>query len=129
MQAARVHEPGPPDVIIVESIDVPEPGKQEVLVRVHTHALRLLAPHAMHHASCGHLERRGLGDVEILTVREYMALFFWGRLRYRVYRHPSVMFGIGPAYLFILKHRLPVGLLRDGWQPGSAPWQRISRSR
>jgi acyl-lipid omega-6 desaturase (Delta-12 desaturase) len=26
--------------------------------------------HAMHHASSGHLERRGLGDVDILTVRE-----------------------------------------------------------
>ena len=73
--------------------------------------------HAMHHAGSGHLERRGLGDVDILTVREYMALSFWRRLRYRVYRHPSVMFGIGPAYLFILRHRLPVGLLRDGWQP------------
>jgi NADPH:quinone reductase-like Zn-dependent oxidoreductase len=34
MQAARVHKPGPPDVIVVESTDVPEPGKQEVLVRV-----------------------------------------------------------------------------------------------
>ena len=27
------------------------------------------------------------------------------------------MFGIGPAYLFMLQHRLPVGLMRGGWQP------------
>ena len=31
------------------------------------------------------------------------------------------MFGIGPAYLFLLRHRLPVGLMRAGWRPGSAP--------
>ena len=27
------------------------------------------------------------------------------------------MFGLGPAYLFFLQHRLPVGLMRDGWRP------------
>ncbi len=52
-----------------------------------------------------------------LTVREYRSSSLWGRICYRVYRHPLVMFGIGPAYLFILQHRLPVGLMRAGWQP------------
>ncbi len=73
--------------------------------------------HAIHHASAGHLERRGIGDVDTLTVCEYLSLSFWGRLRYRAYRNPLVMFGIGPAYLFILQYRLPVGLFFSGRQP------------
>jgi omega-6 fatty acid desaturase (delta-12 desaturase) len=75
--------------------------------------------HAVHHATCGNLDRRGIGDVETLTVREYLALSRWGRLRYRLYRHPVILFGIGPAYLFLLQHRLPVGLMRNG---GWTPW-------
>jgi omega-6 fatty acid desaturase (delta-12 desaturase) len=73
--------------------------------------------HATHHASTGNLDRRGLGDVETLTVQEYRARSFWGRLRYRLYRHPLVMFGLGPAYVFLLHYRLPVGSMRDGWRP------------
>jgi omega-6 fatty acid desaturase (delta-12 desaturase) len=73
--------------------------------------------HATHHATTGNLDRRGLGDVDTLTVEEYRARSIWGRLRYRLYRHPLVMFGLGPAYLFILQHRLPVGLMRGGWRP------------
>ena len=73
--------------------------------------------HAVHHASSGNLDRRGLGDVDTLTVREYLALSSWGRLCYRLYRHPAVMFGIGPAYLFVLRQRLPIGMLRGGWRP------------
>ena len=73
--------------------------------------------HATHHASSGNLDRRGWGDIDTLTVEEYRARSFWGRLRYRAYRHPLVMFGLGPAYMFVLQHRLPVGLMREGWKP------------
>ena len=69
--------------------------------------------HATHHAGSGNLDRRGVGDIETLTVGEYRALGAWGRLRYRLYRNPLVMFGIGPVYLFVLRHRFPFGQGRD----------------
>ncbi len=62
--------------------------------------------HAIHHATSGHLEGRGTGDINTLTVREYLALGRWGRLRYRLYRNPLILLGFGPAWLFI-KHRWP----------------------
>jgi omega-6 fatty acid desaturase (delta-12 desaturase) len=70
--------------------------------------------HALHHAGSGNLDRRGIGDVETLTVREYRSLGFWGRLRYRAYRHPAVLFGVGPLFVFIVHHRLPIGFMRSG---------------
>ena len=70
--------------------------------------------HAIHHATTGNLDRRGIGDLDTLTVREYRALSWLGRLRYRLYRHPLIMFGVGPAYMFLLQQRLPVGLMREG---------------
>jgi omega-6 fatty acid desaturase (delta-12 desaturase) len=73
--------------------------------------------HAVHHATSGNLAQRGVGDIDTLTVREYLALSPWRRFCYRLYRHPVVMFGIGPLYLFIVQHRFPVGMMRRGWQP------------
>ncbi len=74
--------------------------------------------HADHHATAGNLDRRGLGDIETLTVREYLSLDWRKRLGYRLYRHPLVMFGVGPTYLFLLQHRAPLGLMRGaGWKP------------
>ena len=57
--------------------------------------------HAMHHASSGDLDRRGHGDVATLTVREYVARPWWGRLKYRLFRNPAVLFGLGPLQLMI----------------------------
>ncbi|WP_417708199.1 fatty acid desaturase [Roseibium aggregatum] len=74
--------------------------------------------HALHHANSGNLERRGIGDIDTLTVDEFRARTPLRQLLYRLYRHPIVMFGLGPAYLFILRHRLPMGLMRSGL----APW-------
>ena len=73
--------------------------------------------HAIHHSTSGNLDRRGIGDVDTLTVREYRARPYWARLKYRLYRNPLVMFALGPAYLFLLRQRLPVGFMRGGWQP------------
>jgi len=73
--------------------------------------------HAVHHASSGNLDRRGVGDIDTLTVAEYRSRSPWQRLRYRLYRHPVVMFGVGPAWLFVCQYRLPVGLMRAGPRP------------
>lgn len=73
--------------------------------------------HAVHHATCGDLGRRGVGDVTTLTVAEYRARSRWGRLAYRLYRHPLVLFTVGPAYV-MLRYRLRLtNPIRDrrGW--------------
>ena len=54
----------------------------------------------------------------LLTVTEYRSLSRFSRLGYRLYRNPIVMFGIGPIWLFLLKQRLPFGMMRSGM----APW-------
>jgi acyl-lipid omega-6 desaturase (Delta-12 desaturase) len=62
--------------------------------------------HAVHHATAGDLDRRGVGDVHTLTVAEYRSLSWRGRLSYRLFRNPLVMFGLGPLYALVLQPRL-----------------------
>jgi omega-6 fatty acid desaturase (delta-12 desaturase) len=61
--------------------------------------------HAGHHATGSDLDRRGVGDVPTLTVAEYNAKSFWGRLGYRLFRNPLVMFGFGPIWAMVLLPR------------------------
>lgn len=65
--------------------------------------------HAVHHATSGNLDRRGIGDINTLTVAEYQALSGFQRAAYRLYRHPVVQLLIGAPYQFILRQRLPFG--------------------
>jgi omega-6 fatty acid desaturase (delta-12 desaturase) len=62
--------------------------------------------HAVHHATAGDLDRRGVGDVHTLTVAEYRASSWRSRLGYRIFRNPIVMFGLGPVWAMILQPRL-----------------------
>jgi omega-6 fatty acid desaturase (delta-12 desaturase) len=62
--------------------------------------------HAVHHATSGDLDRRGVGDVPTLTVTEYHEMGLWGRLGYRLFRNPVVMFGIGPIWALVIQPRL-----------------------
>ncbi len=60
----------------------------------------------------GNLDGRGVGDIDTLTVSEYRALSPWRKFLYRLYRHPLVMFGIGPTLLFVVQQRFPLTMLR-----------------
>ncbi|HSG46747.1 MAG TPA: fatty acid desaturase [Longimicrobiales bacterium] len=78
--------------------------------------------HAYHHAHAGDLDFRGFGDVDTLTLQEYRALPPLKRFAYRAYRHPLVLFGIGPLFHFVVKHRYPWDIPRDWRQAWRSVW-------
>ena len=61
--------------------------------------------HAIHHASSSNLDKRGVGDIWVMTVEEYVEASKWTRLAYRLYRNPLVMFGFGPLFLVLISSR------------------------
>jgi omega-6 fatty acid desaturase (delta-12 desaturase) len=73
--------------------------------------------HAIHHATSGHLDKRGTGDIWTMTVQEYLESSRWKRFAYRLARNPIVLFGLAPLYLFIIHQRFPSARAnrRDRW--------------
>ncbi len=69
--------------------------------------------HAFHHGSAGDLDRRGTGDVTTWTVDEYFSKPFISRVGYRLFRHPLVMFGIGPLWSLLIGPRIWAGAKSD----------------
>jgi omega-6 fatty acid desaturase (delta-12 desaturase) len=61
--------------------------------------------HAIHHATAGDLDRRGVGDVATMTVDEYVHSPAAARIGYRVFRNPLVMFGLGPIVAMVVQPR------------------------
>ena len=83
--------------------------------------------HAIHHATSGDLDFRGIGDVETITVNEYMALNNWGKIKYRFFRHPFTTFIIGPAFVFLFMHRFPVKTKKtDKKERASVHWTNLA---
>ena len=68
--------------------------------------LRWKHDHAIHHATSGDLDRRGVGDIVTLTIDEYYERPFKARLGYRMTRNPLVMFGLGPVFAMVIGPRI-----------------------
>jgi omega-6 fatty acid desaturase (delta-12 desaturase) len=65
--------------------------------------------HGIHHATSGNLDRRELGAVRTVSVKEYDAMTPLQRFGYRAYRNPIVLFVLGPFYVFFLQQRVRMG--------------------
>jgi acyl-lipid omega-6 desaturase (Delta-12 desaturase) len=65
--------------------------------------------HAIHHAGSGNLERRGIGDIDTMTVREYQKSTRAEQWRYRLMRHPLVALVFGPPLYFMVLQRFAMG--------------------
>lgn len=63
--------------------------------------------HSIHHRFVANLEKRGIGDVWLMTVDEYNKAGKWQKIMYRLYRHPLVILLVFPLFLFIVLNRFP----------------------
>ncbi len=64
--------------------------------------------HRFHHTCSGNLDKRGIGDLDTYTLREYRSLPAYKKIWYRLYRNPFFLLVVGPVAVFGFKHRLPL---------------------
>ncbi len=64
--------------------------------------------HNMHHATSGNLDRRSIGGIDTITVREYQALSKWQKITYRIYRNPLFLLLLGTPFYVMIVQRLPL---------------------
>ncbi len=81
--------------------------------------------HSVHHATAGHLDRRGTGDVWTLTVQEYLEASRWKRFAYRMARNPIILFLIAPTFFWLFVQRIPVAKA-NGREKRSAWWMNLA---
>ncbi len=63
--------------------------------------------HGIHHNNVANLEKRGMGDVWLMTVEEYQQAHWKEKMLYRMFRHPLVMIVVSPPFLFLVLNRFP----------------------
>jgi len=72
--------------------------------------------HSFHHGHVGQLEHRDVGDINFLTVEEYNARSWWGRVRYRIFRSAPVIMAVAPLLYITVMCRIPK-VKYPGWDP------------
>jgi omega-6 fatty acid desaturase (delta-12 desaturase) len=82
--------------------------------------------HAIHHASAGNLEHRGIGDVYTMTVNEYLQQSTWGKFKYRFFRNPLFLFGLVPTLMFVVLQRFPTGAQKLKRVRASVYWTNVA---
>ncbi len=70
--------------------------------------------HNQHHAHIGNLDRRDSTEIYVMTVEEYLAAPWWQKAGYRLYRSFTVLFLIGPTFLYVLRYRWPRNVMKSG---------------
>jgi len=69
--------------------------------------------HVLHHGTVANLDKRGVGDIWLMTVNEYRQAPLKIKLLYQLFRNPFFLFLIAPTFEFVLVNRFPKRVSRS----------------